>query len=214
MPRPPRWILALCLVLGAAFALSGGLGVARAFSTQPTNWFTVGFESLLIVCGLFGVGCGLGRYREGPALAMVCVAGAALVATVLGYTASHGGYTGIQRNPMAFARLSASLAFALLGGLTVMSRRPHASAGSAFTGVVMGALAVGAGALLALPGPRGAIAGLHPVLTTVVFLALGVLLVAFISASVHNLIRALEHGKDAPPLAQAPGPAPKAGDAS
>lgn len=206
MPRPPRWILALCLVLGALLALSGGLGLVRALGANPVNWFTFGFEALLIVCAMFGVGCGLGRYREGPALAMLCVAGGALVSTALGYSAAHAGFGGIQRNPMAFARIAAALGFGALAALTVMSRRPHASASSAFSGVVMGALAAGAGALLALPGPRAAILGLHPVLTTLMFLTLGVLLVAFISASAHNFIRALEHGKEAPPPAPgAPG---------
>lgn len=186
----------MCLVLGAGIALSGGVGVARALAASPSDWFSFGFEALLVISGLFGVGCGLGKYREGPALAMVCVAGATLVAAALGYTVTHKGYTGILRDPYAFARLAAAASFGALAALTVMARRPHASAGSVFRGVVMAALACATGAALALPGARAAISGLHPVLAAVVFLALGVLLVVFISASAHNFIRALEHGRE------------------
>lgn len=198
MPRPPRWMLALCLVLGAGIALSAGLGIFRTVSAHPTNWFVFGFETLLLVAGVFGIGCGLGKYREGPALAMLCVGGTVIVASVLGYTALHKTYLGIQRDPLTFARLSAGGGFAALAALTVMARRPHASSANVVTGLMLSALAAGVGAILGLPGPRGAVTKLHPVLASLAFLVLGALLITFVSAAAHHFIRALEHGKDPP----------------
>ena len=57
---------------------------AAAHSPKPA-WFMLGFELVLVVGAVMGVLTGLGRFREGPAAAIACVAGVTLVASFLGY---------------------------------------------------------------------------------------------------------------------------------
>ncbi len=196
LPKTPMAIRGACLLVGAGVGLSAlWQGFGAATRADP-GWFLLGFEGLALVGALFAVLVGLGKFRHGPALAMLCVAGTILVGTVLGYTADRATYRGIQAHPISAARLGASALMFLLAGVTVWARRPAPSIRALVTGSVLGAIALGVMGAWAFTPLSASLAAVHPMVRTLALLFGGLIVVGLLSASAHYGIRSLEHGRE------------------
>lgn len=193
-----------------------GLSLALAVSVLPvlwltlvrsdaTLWFSTVFELLVIGAAVSGVFSGLGRFREGWAISLACVAGTVLVCGVFAFVevrANFGSDASVAGLLKPYLGLRLALAGALAGvaSLTVFSRNP-ASWKLLLWGVVILGPAVG---VLGWLGTRGS--GLlsatraTPGAEAVRILALclgGLVVVVMASVGLHLLIRAYEVGRPA-----------------
>lgn len=196
LPRVPMAIRGVCLLTGLGVggsALWQGFG---AITRQDPGWFLVGFEALTLLGCVYALLLGFGRFRSGPALAMLCVAGTILAGTVLGYTADRATYRGMPRDPIAAARLAASALILLMAGVTVWARRARESARALVIGCALGGLALGAmGAWMFTP-ISSTLAGIHPIVRTLTMLIGGLTVVGLLSGGAHYTIRSLELGRE------------------
>jgi len=73
----------------SALLLVSAIGGAIAGQVVPPKaaWALMGFETVIAFSSIFGLLVCANRVHQAPALAIVCVAGAAMVGTVLGYLA-------------------------------------------------------------------------------------------------------------------------------
>lgn len=84
-PPPPALIRVGVLVLGAAGLVSAIAGAGAALRAFPeTLWGMLGFELVAVVAGVLGVLAGLGRFRSGYGLALLCVAGTFFTSAIFG----------------------------------------------------------------------------------------------------------------------------------
>ncbi len=72
------------IALGAIACLLGAAGAILALLSSPPVWFTVGFQTIIALTGLFAVLMARSRGTPAPALAMVCFAGAIFTGATLG----------------------------------------------------------------------------------------------------------------------------------
>ncbi len=70
--------------LGAIACLLGATGAILALLSSPPVWFTVGFQTIIALTGLFAVLLARSRATPAPALALVCFAGAIFTGATLG----------------------------------------------------------------------------------------------------------------------------------
>jgi hypothetical protein len=100
MTKLPRPIELTCLALGGIIVLASLAGVVLALLSSPTSWFFMGFELVNILAGAMLVLIGLGRFRNGLALALLCVAGAVGAGSALGHVGAAGAVYGIRLMPL------------------------------------------------------------------------------------------------------------------
>ncbi|MGP1310502.1 MAG: hypothetical protein ACTS27_09925 [Phycisphaerales bacterium] len=208
LPPPPTWALALTgvcsLALGALCLLRGFQGA----TASPPVVFGVVFDALGVLAAVFGVLAALGRFNFGPAMALASVAAVSIVCAGLGFdTANRGGYSAILKDPMVLARIALSGGLLALASVIVLLRDPKQSFRRIAVGMVLLVVAAALIGLWTLP-PLRAWLGSQSVVgkgsAVVALLATATLVVGFLSAGGHNLIRAFEFGsaKDAPAAPQ------------
>lgn len=184
--RAPRLIAGAVSGLILVSALVMGVG-ALVGGPKPV-WFLAGFEVVIAVAGVIGVLTGAGRFREGPALALACVAGAVLVGTLLGCISAQWTLAGHGLRPALLGRTAAAGLIVLTAVWMVMANNPREAVPRLVRGVVFGVVLIGAmGALWVMRGRIATMSmGLRFVAGTIGFLALTGLL----AASVHLVIDA------------------------
>jgi tetrahydromethanopterin S-methyltransferase subunit D len=204
----------LVALLGASAGLLALAWMAYAWARgdQPHYWLLTGLESCIVLGGVFGVLFGLGKFQEGPGMAIACVAGTVFAGAVLSWVSVKSGLTlhgggAASPKPMLFARLAISGALGALAAFEVLKRSRQS------VHYILRALATGVPLLaIALAGWRfgGSIAGAAApawIVWTVVVVVATLACVLF-CACAHCVIRAFEVGRlDAPP---APGARAKA----
>jgi len=204
LPKPPKAVLVLIVLLSLLAGLSGLLGMV--LSLQGQRYLALGFEATLILAGCFGVLTGLGRFRDGPGLATLCVGGAVfvcgtlseptLVPRLLGRGGAPSVVMGVDMVMLAVARVMCGLALIALAAVIVLVRRPKASMGLVIRGALVGLPVVAAMALAGSGTVRGFVAGLQPVIV-VPLIVVGVLVLgACLSVSIHCFIRSFEMGRE------------------
>ncbi|MBY0260852.1 MAG: hypothetical protein K2Q20_00810 [Phycisphaerales bacterium] len=189
--RRSRGIDFSVLFLSAALGLSvlAMLGLHVSISPDP---FVIAFELIVLLCAAFAFLLGLGRFRDGPALTLVCSAGIVGVASLLAFVASNQMLGGRSLVPYLGIRFGLAGALALIGAWTILRRRPREAMSSLAKGV-------GAGVLLVVglaAGVKwgGAFASLSPVVVVLVGLIGATVGLGLLAASVHCIIRAFEFG--------------------
>lgn len=189
---PHQTLAFIARIVSAAVALSV-LGVcAWAVVSGKPSPFLLGFEVVALVAAYFGWRIGSGRDAQGPAIGLVCVAGAIGAGALLGYVGSNRNIGGVALTPYLLGRAAAAAVLLGIAAWIVLSRRPGQALPSLLRGVVFGVLFAGvAGGLIAL---RGAIFAMHPLAITGVVLIGAVLALALLAACVHYSIRAFEMG--------------------
>lgn len=113
---PVRWMVGVVSLALLASGITGAV-VGQVVPPKPA-WALIGFEVVIAFAAVFGLLAAFGRVREAPALAVLCVAGTALVGSVL-------GYLGVDRASLGHLPLKAWLvgrlgAAAILAGCAVI----------------------------------------------------------------------------------------------
>ncbi len=193
MPPPSRPALLLALVLSALVLLSAVAGATISLLNQPKPaWFALAFELTIIVAAAMGCLVGLGRFRQGPALALLCVAGSVAVGSLLGYVGDGRRLLGLNMMPSLAAReLAAGLLLASAAWL-VLARDPTRTLPPLVKGLALGVLA-----LAAAGGLWAARAGLASIPDAVKLFLIVVLFLVFtvlVSISAHLVILAFQRG--------------------
>jgi hypothetical protein len=191
IPAVPRGLGVFVAGVSAVVLLSSLVGAGAAALNSPPVWFMLGFEVVIAVAAVFGVLTGMGRFGEGPALALVCVAGAVGAGSLLGYLAGQGNI-GIGLKPFLLAREASAAAIAGAGGVIVMMRRPQVSVRRMAIGLACAGSFAGICAGLWVFGNR--LSGLGTMAGALVGLASAVTLLALLAAAVHLIIGAFEAG--------------------
>ncbi len=103
IPTAVRWAIGIL----SALLLLSGIGAAVASQVIPPKpaWALTGFEVVVAFSSFFGLMVFAGRVRQAPALAVLCVAGATLVGSVLGYLAVKVSLAHLPLKPWLAARL-------------------------------------------------------------------------------------------------------------
>lgn len=205
MKSPPRLILGLCFLLSLVTLLSALAGMAVTLMQSPPLWFLFGFELCVALASVFGVLVGLGKIREGPALAMLIVGGTMAVGAVLGEpavavrllgrTGAPITISGVQILPFAMARLGMGVVMMGLAAVTILIRQPGRSFGYLIRAAILGVPVIGALVVVAVPAWRAALMSLSPLMGFFTVIAGFFVLGGFLAASLHCLIRAFEVGQ-------------------
>jgi hypothetical protein len=193
-PDAPRGALLSAAILCGLVGVSSLAGAGAAIAARPRIWFLLGFECVVVTAAVLGFLVGRGRYRQGPALALACVAGSVAVASYLGYLGSGRTILGIGLMPFLAFRLGIAGAIGMVAAWIVLSRRPGIGLPRLFKGLVIGlVLAVlGAGVWTV----RARIAALPDIARIAGAVVLFVVFTALLATSVHLIIRAFESGRD------------------
>jgi hypothetical protein len=215
MKRPVGLVVAVvCALVGVSALIGAPLSL---FAFKPL-WYLLGFEIVVLIAAVFGVLVAIGRFGDGPGLALLCVA-----ATIAG-ASFFGNQSGTNRdaknfNPMSGPTLghishnSEHTIDRLIGGVTlflvlriaaagviaagaawvVLVRRPRESMSSLMkagaAGVCLLGVMIGAWKL------RGMTASMGGFATTILGLIVGVVVLGLLAATVHFAIRAFEFGR-------------------
>lgn len=210
--------LRLAIPIGALCALSGVALLVHA--AIEGYWMIASFEVVVVCAGVVAMLTGMGRYRQGPALALLCAGGAIGTLAVLSEPALVSGFFGTQGTPLVigdFKILPLMMGRGIAGGILVASAAlvVWGRSGARSAGYLIRAGLTGAGALLIVvlglwhapkDGARAGALGVLdrvsglltslPLLVQIVLVILALFLViGLVSASGHCLIRSFEVGR-------------------
>lgn len=153
MKRPLRLLLQGTLALTALSAL-----IAGTLGGVNVQWFTLGFEGVVLAATVLGMLATLGRPPYGQPLALACVAGAVAAASFLESIGVDRGFLGVMGRRIADVsgpgvtihldvllvfRLAVSAALAAAAGFLLMRRDWGPSAKRLLLGTVLALAAIG-----------------------------------------------------------------------
>ncbi len=204
MPKPLRramFVVSVIVALSALY-LGGGMLWGAIFEGDP-NWPGIGFEAIILVAAAFGIGIGLNRFREGPAMGVACVLGCVVVGSGLGRLTEVQNPSAVLTDPWFLARMGMSALLAGIATIAVVGRHPQGWKTLAIGLALAIALAVTSAGAYAGRGLLGSGGGaVMAVGRTVLALFLVLVLSALLCAAIHYIVRAFELGRardDAPP---------------
>lgn len=131
-------VVSLVLILSAGLTAAWGALLGQIAPGTAPAWMLAGFELLVILAGVFGMLLARGRFRDGPAMALACIAGTILMSSVLGYMSTQGRLGTVSLKPWLLGRLLAAALIAAGAAWTVLSRN-RASIPLFIKGAVLGA---------------------------------------------------------------------------
>lgn len=197
MTQHPAIRLFILLVSGAV-ALSALGGLVAASLQSPAILFMAALEACVLVCAVFGLLIGRGRFIEGRALALLCVGAGIAVATELGTRgAFERSIAGVSLWPLIFARFGVGAAFMVLAALEVLMRRPRESWRRLGIGCALALPVLIAGAALTRPAVKDALGSIGGLGQLVLSLAGFALICGLLAASGHYLVTAFAVGVEA-----------------
>ncbi len=185
------------LLISVACAISAAVACVVAALQSPPLLFMIGLELGVIAAGVMGVLIGLGKFKEGRAISVLCVGAAFVVCSYLTLISANRVVGGVDLLPFRNARMAAGGLLILIAALSVLLRRPNLSLPRLALGVallvplVAGGLWIARGGALAFFSTQGQI-----VQITAIFVAF-VAFCGLASASGHFLIRAFAIGVEA-----------------
>lgn len=202
MTRNPL-VKTLLIAIALAVTLLGVWGLVQDLRSRPVQFITVSFHAIFPVAGFFVLQLGRGKIRQGPAITLLCAAGAVGVGGVFGYLASGrpGAFISSHWPTVAAGAIAGLLT--LIAALEVLLRAPRqtlprVALGFAFLFPLM---------VLTAMTLRGTIAramtGLPDGLSFGLYVLLLIVLIALTAGAGHHIIRAFQIGvaafKDEPP---------------
>lgn len=207
-PPPPAALIAATALCGF-IGLSALAGAAAALLNSPTAWFLFAFEGIILLSAILGVFVGRGRFAEGPALALACIAGCVAIGSYLGYMGSGRVILGASMKPFLGARAASAAGLAVVAAWIVLSRRLRIALPRLIKGLLVGLpIPVIVWVLWAM---RARVSAAPDLLRAGGAVVLFVVVTALLSASIHLILRAFESGRtddDAGPIqTSAPRPA-------
>jgi hypothetical protein len=193
---PPSPLAKLVQGICAAIACSALAAGVMAVVQPRASWVMFGFEAVVLVSAVLGALLGRGKFRDGPSLGLLCVAGAIVVASAFGYLGGGRTLFGTDVRTLTLARAAAGAALVGVAAWLVLSRAPGATLPRFTKGA---ALSLGVIALLAglWKGQRW-IGSLNDVGQLAVGMVAFALITALLAASIHMLVRAFQAGLQAP----------------
>ncbi|MBL8991189.1 MAG: hypothetical protein JNJ48_06375 [Phycisphaerae bacterium] len=199
LPRPIWMLLGL---LSGLVALSAGVTAVLALVQRPgAAWFLAWFEVVVLTAGVIGVLLARGRFRDGPAIALLCIAGCVAAGSFLGYLSAGRTLMGQSLTVYMLARVAAGGVFAAAAAADVLLRRPGLSVPLLMRGLLAGIPVLVAAAMAVRTSALASINALHPLAQFGVYIGAFVVLAAMTCASAHWIIRAFAIGVEAPGLA-------------
>jgi hypothetical protein len=208
VPPPPllRRTIGGMSALAGLVALAGfGLGLAELVTGNPSPgafWMTL-FQFCALVACVMGVFAGAGRFRSGPAMTPLIVAGVLLVAGALSEPSLiRSGMPrlevfGVPLRPLALTELVLALAMGGLSLLVVLVRRPTRTLPKLLIGLAVIAPAMAAAVAFLMPAVRSVLSGWSPVVLTLVVVGVLGFAGVLLSIGAQFVIRAIEIGIDA-----------------
>lgn len=195
LPRPIWMLLGL---LSGLVAASAGVTAVLALVQKPgAAWFLAWFEVVVLTAGVFGVLLARGRFRDGPAIALLCIAGCVAVGSFLGYLSAGRTLMGQSMTVFLLGRVAAGGVFAAAAGLDVLLRRPGQSVPLLMKGLLAGIPVLVVAAMAVRTSALATINGLHPMVQFGVYIGAFVVLTAMSCAAAHWTIRAFALGVEA-----------------
>lgn len=192
LSKPVRLLVSL---LSTGVGLSALVGLGLMLRTPKPSWFFVEFEVVIVAAAIFGVFLGMGRFREAPALTLVCIAGAIGFGSLLGYLGAAKALLGVSLTPWLYARVGASVALAAVAGLNVLARHPGRSLPALSRGVIFGTVFVGVVAGGWVASKQLASANAPGAVKLIAFLLVSSIALGLIAAAVHYLVKAFAAGR-------------------
>lgn len=201
-PFPRVFRLAVGVLSGLVLLSTVPMLVASILLSPRPVWIMFGFELVVALSCVTGLLAAWGRFREAPAMAVLCVAGPVFVGAVLAYfgvgraLTLEGREEPISLDLWVIGRIAVALALAGIAAVLVLMRSSRCWGYAAKAAAAGAPLVLAGGVLVMFRGPvAGAIGGL-PGLVQIALggLAAVVGLVLF-SAAAHFTIRAFEEGR-------------------
>lgn len=176
----------------AGLALSSVAAIGLAIFGGTPSWALIGFEVIILFSAGIGALEAIRHSRHGPAMTLLCVAGAVGVGSLLGFIGANKTLAGFDLHVVLGARLLTAAIVAAAAGCIVISRDPSNSLPSLVKGLIAGAVFVGlcVGAWVM----RGAILGAGGAARVGFVVVTGIAVIALVSASIHYLVRAFAVG--------------------
>lgn len=210
----------LLAALGAVVLLSAAVGVVLTFTQSPPAWFFFSFELVVILAGVFLMMLGVGKIKEGPAITLLCCAGAIGAGTLLGWKG-----TGQQINNQSItwlvllrALIAAILVFAAAADVALRDPKrtlPRLAWGTATALPLIAILALYLNGVI--PSAVGRLGVGSPALAFGVWMIIGLIVMSLVSAAGHLFITGFAIGVaawDRPPAPASPAPADRQATAS
>ena len=201
MPPPPSPLIKVGVLLASGIGLLSALaGVIAAFTAFPKPLYGLfGFELVCVVAGVLGVLAGLGKFRSGYALALLCVAGTFFTSAIFGLwlDARQNAQTPSEVSIVwgaIYGRIGLGMVLGALAGLAVLMRERR-SWGYLIKGARLLAPVLAIVAWVGLTGGRALTTPLEGALEPIrmVALVLGALVMMVVfSIGAHLCIRAFE----------------------
>jgi hypothetical protein len=194
LPKPiPQFVVAL----GIAVLVSGAFATWLALQSTPVAWFFLGFELVTLLAAVFLIGLGLGKVTQGPALTLLCAAGAIGMGTYLGWLASGRELGGQRVSWLIASRGLCAAALVLFAALDVITRAPKQTVPRiiwGMAGFVLFAAAAGLYKLGVIPSLMNKIGNINPAVEIGAWLIFLLIIGGFICLAAHGFIRAFEIG--------------------
>lgn len=192
MVRSARPILLAGAACSAALLATTLYGVSTAFGGGMVNWPVLGFEVITALAAVFAILAGLGRFSQGPSMALLCAAGAAIVGTGLSLVARQFPPMQVLSHPFFLMRFALAVSLVIVAAAIAIRREPSAVR-PLLAGVlcIVGTAAVGA-ALIASRALLGIDAIVVRVGGVVLILVLAICAGGLLAAGVHLVITAFE----------------------
>lgn len=187
----------ILLLLAALIAGLGVLMVVRALMAEPMQVFAICFGVVMVVASGFLGWVGRGRVIEGPAIALLCVAGAVMCCAVFAFVSTGRPPSGIARDVPTLASLAIGGLLTVIAALDILLRRPAESLPRLVKGVLIGIPLLIVIALWQSGIVARVMGHLGMSLAFAGYVLLLIVSIGLAAASGHQLIRAFQIGVDA-----------------
>ncbi len=200
LPPVPRWAaLAVRVVCGGVLISALAAAPASLMMGSRPVWGMFGFEVVIVIASAMGLFIRGRLFRDGPALGLLCIAGAVMAGSGLGYLSLGGGMRGGQLGatsmlPLVGVRVLAAGTLGLLAAGIVLSR-DSGRWRTAIRGVLLLApVVVGAGLwwVGVLDPMVSAIGGMPGVFRALILLCVSLIAGTLLCAGLHVVIRSFE----------------------
>lgn len=206
LPPPPKLVRLSAGLVSAAVLLSALVaGFAAACAPwlaegQKPAWAMFGFEVVIAFAAVIGVLLSLGKFRDGPALALACVAAAVFTGSVLGFLGANREIAGYSLRWFLLARVGAAAVLGAGAVACVLVRDRRSLPTLLKAGVLMAPVVAVAAMAVTPAGSRLASPLLEAgaAIRVPVFVLGSLVLCGLFAASVHLGIRAFELGRPTP----------------
>lgn len=187
-----RGILAAVLVVSSLVGATAAAAAGMALLQARPSWVMFGFESVVLTAAVIGFLIGRGRYADGRAIGLLCVAGTFLVGSIFGYIGGGRMLFGVDLKPLLAFRGLAAAALVASAAWTVLSQNPRATLPPFIRGSLFG-IAVPV-ILIIVWKFRGSLASLPDMVQVAIAMVVFGLVTGLLAATVQLLVKAFDAG--------------------